>query len=176
MRAFIALELSSTCIEDITSLVRSLVGVVEGRFVTPDAYHLTLAFLGEIGEVKTRDAMAALEEVSAGREPVALTFEGLGSFGRPRDATLWLGVCATPQLIDLAAGLRNALETRNLSFDKKPFRPHVTLARRARLEGGVLPNLAFPAPDVAQRITLFKSILSPPPATYKLLYACDLNG
>lgn len=174
MRAFIALELPAEFGDETVGLARQLSAVVEGRFSPRENYHLTLAFLGEIGEAESRDAIAALDEACADLGPAPLRTEGLGHFGRPHDATLWLGISLAPELEELAERIRSALTERGLGFDPKPFRPHITLARRCRLPKGELPALAFPAPSQAERVTLFKSTLTSDGPIYKPLYSVEL--
>ena len=76
----------------------------------------------------------------------------------------------------LAERVRTELLARGLVFDKKPFLPHVTLARRVRVPRGSLGELAFPLPDEASRVTLFKSTLERDGARYKPLYTVELDG
>lgn len=176
VRTFVALELPDTMRAEIVDLARCLAGRVTGRFVPGENYHLTLAFLGEIGEAESRDVIAAMDEAAAGRGPVRLHPTGLGTFGKPSDCTLWLGIEPVPELVVLAEELRAALADRGIAFDGKPFRPHITLARRVRLPKGELAPLAFPEPAHATRMTLFKSTLTPEGPIYKPLYQAELGG
>ena len=137
---------------------------------------MTLAFLGDIDEAQARDAMDAIDEACAGAAAVPIWPNGLGKFGRASDATLWLGLASGPKLIDLVNRMREALRARGIGFDDKPFLPHITLARRVRLPKGALPELAFPLPSDAARVTLFKSTLSRDGAQYKPLYSAELPG
>lgn len=174
MRAFVALELPKAFADEVAALSRRLAEVCDGRFAPPENLHLTLAFLGEVGEGEVRSAMGALDVACAETGPVRLAATGLGTFGRSRDATLWLGIEKDPQLMTLAQSVREELAARGLSYDEKGFLPHITLARRARLPRGGLGELAFPLPDVAARLTLFRSILEPDGARYKPLYTVEL--
>lgn len=176
MRAFIALEPPDEFVDDVAAVARRLAPYVEGRFVPPENYHLTLAFLGDITESQAEAAMDAVEEACAGQPPITLEPHGLGCFGRGRAATLWLGFSTTPQLEELADRTRRALTARGLAFDGKPFRPHLTLARAARLPQGPLPDLPFPAQTEARLVTLLKSTLHKEGATYKPLYSVELAG
>lgn len=174
MRAFVALELPEAFADEVAGLSRVLGETCAGRFVAAENHHLTLAFLGEVGEAEARSAMAALDAACEGTGPVRLRAAGLGTFGRARDATLWLGIEKDQELMDLAARVRGELSARGLAYDEKGFLPHVTLARRARVPRGELGDLAFPLPDVATRVTLFRSILEPDGARYKPLYTVAL--
>lgn len=175
MRAFIALELPELFEDEVAALARQLRDAVDGRFMRRETYHVTLAFLGEIDEAGAREALAALDEACGAAAPVPLVADGLGTFGRPHDATLWLGLRAGDGLASLARAVRSALDARGIAYDRKAFRAHITLARRARLPKGELPALVFPAPATVARVTLFKSELAPEGATYKPLYTVELG-
>lgn len=180
MRAFIALELPERFCSEIAAASRGLSAACDGRFVPSESYHLTLAFLGDVCEAESELAVEALDAACARDDgtplgPVPLRGDGLGKFGKPQDATLWMGVAPVPELLELAERVRGELAARDLPFDEKPFKPHVTLARRARLPRGSLPPIDFPRPDEATRVTLFKSTLGPDGASYKTLYEVELG-
>ena len=107
-------------------------------------------------------------------QPIRLNAIGLGKFGKPHDATLHLQIQPTDELIKLAELLREELRNRGISFDEKKFRPHITLARRARIPKGSLPQLQFPQPALAHTVTFYKSTLTSEGALYKPLYSCLL--
>ncbi len=174
MRVFIALELPEPFVDDLAAVARQLAVHVSGRYMKRDTYHVTLAFLGEIDEGTLRAALDAVDEACAGAGPIPLRASGLGRFGAPSDATLWLGLDPVGELTRLAEGVRERLGSHGVPFDKKAFRPHITLARRARIAGRPLPALAFPCPDEASRVTVFRSILDSSGATYKPLYTVEL--
>ena len=174
MRTFIAIELPDAFAREVEALSRSLERAVNGRFVPGENHHITLAFLGDIIDAETTRAIDALEAACENTPPLALKPDGLGKFGRSNDATLFLSLAATPDLTALAQRLRNELAARDLPFDSKAFRPHITLSRHTQLTRGTLPNLPFPFGDTAQHITLFKSTLHPEGAQYKPLYTVKL--
>lgn len=176
MREFIALEPPDEFVSDVAAMARKLVPCVDGHFVPPENYHLTLAFLGDITESQAQAAMDAIEGACAGQAPIPLEPHGLGSFGRGKSSTLWLGFLENHELQELAARTRRELRARGLDFDGKPFKPHLTLARGARLPQGHLPDLPFPSQTEARLITLFKSTLRPEGAAYKPLYSVELDG
>ncbi len=174
MRAFVALELPEAFVGEMVGVARTLARAIEGRFVPRGNYHLTLAFLGDIDEAACERAMSALDEACAGARPVRVASAGLGKFGRASDATLWLGIAEGSELMALAAAVREKLAAHEVAFDAKPFKPHITLARRARISKGQLPPIAFPSPARALRVTLFKSTLSQQGARYQALYSVEL--
>ena len=176
MRTFIALELPESFVEETALLAESMSRRVTGRFMPRESYHLTLAFLGEVGEPEMRRAMDAVDAACAGREPVALSCNGLGTFGKKGDATLWLGLAPNEGLTELAARIRDELACRDITFDRKNFVPHITIARRARIAKGALDGLAFPFDALGVRVALFKSTLTPTGAQYKPLYSAELGA
>ncbi len=76
----------------------------------------------------------------------------------------------------LAETVREELGARGVAYDGKPFKPHITLARRVRIPRTDLPPLAFPLNDEASAVTLFKSTLARDGATYKPLYTARLEA
>lgn len=176
MRTFIALELPSAFSGELAGCARQLASVVSGRFMKRETYHVTLAFLGEIDEAESHRIMDALDAACAGSRPIPLRAEGLGTFGKPRDATLWLALARTDALMELAARLRAELEARRIPYDRKAFRPHITLARRARIPREAHLEAVFPSPAAACAVTFFRSILGEKGATYKPLYTVALGS
>lgn len=174
MRAFIALELPDEFRGEVAAVSRILAQSCQGRFLPYENLHVTLAFLGDIGEAESSVAIATLEEACSGVAPIPLDPEGLGKFGRRSDCTLWMGLRESDGLGSLAARVRECLGVRGISYDVKPFRAHVTLARRVRLPSGDLPELPFPRPQKASRVTLFRSLLDSSGATYKPLHTVEL--
>lgn len=179
MRTFVALELPVEFVGEVAAIARRLGPVVGGRLVPPENYHVTLAFLDELDEAGVRLAIEAVEAACAGSALVdvvapELRADGLGKFGKPGNATLWLGIEPTPELMALASAVREQLRERGVAYDDKPFRPHVTLVRHARLPKGPLPSLAFPLPARAHDVTVFKSTLMPGGAVYKPLHMVEL--
>lgn len=175
MRTFIALDLSNEFIEQVADLSRQLASMVRGRFVARSTYHVTLAFLGEVGEAEARRVMDALDVSTADAPAIRVTPDGLGIFGKPVDATLHLKLGHTRNLMNLAMSVREELRARGIAYDEKAFEPHVTLARRARVLPQALSDLVFPTEDVSHSVTLYKSELSSEGATYKPLYTVHLG-
>jgi 2'-5' RNA ligase len=109
------------------------VGASGGRAVPEQNLHATLAFLGGVPEARI-GALAALgREVAGawapGALPLTLTFEALAHWTKARLLCALAG--AEPALVQaLAAQLKSAALAAGFSPDLKPFRTHVTLARK----------------------------------------------
>lgn len=176
MRTFVALELPDPFVDQAAEIARCLSEHIQGRFMKRTGYHLTLAFIGELGTANVPAAIDALEAACADCGPIPIRSDGLGKFGRSHDATLWLGIAPDPLLTQLAERVREELDAHSMPFDTKAFKPHLTLARRCLIPKGTLPALAFPEPGEAHAVTLFKSTLTPEGALYKPLYSVELES
>ncbi len=122
---------------------------VTGRWTEPEQLHLTLAFLGE--QPDARRAAAALEETEGRAFPLA--FGGLGRFVRRGGDVLYLAVPPRPALLGLQRSLTEALLRQGIGLEARPYRPHITLARRA----GAVPE-GFEAP-VLEEMTVRAFVL-----------------
>ena len=176
MRAFIALDIPETFRSDTRELSLQLRTLVKGRFMKSDTYHLTLAFLGETDEATIQAIMPILDDLAKHYPVVSLYPSGLGKFGRSHDATLVLRIQQNETLMSLVDDLRKQLAHKDIFFDNKAFKPHITVARRAALPKAHLDNLRFPQPAQTERLVLYKSTLTPEGAHYKVLYEINLSG
>jgi 2'-5' RNA ligase len=103
-------------------------GVPGAKWVDPGNFHMTLRFIGEIGEDVAVDIDDALSRLRARR--FSLQIAGTGIFGagdRPR--SLWAGVERTPELVGLRDKVEQALIRAGLPPEPRKFAPHITLAR-----------------------------------------------
>ena len=98
---------------------------VRGNFVVPDNYHVTLAFIGETE--RATEAIEALRAVES--DAFTLTLAQVGKFSRTRGDTYWYGVRMSAALEALYARTQAELTARGFEFEKRAFKPHVTLAR-----------------------------------------------
>lgn len=97
--------------------------------------HMTLAFPGQVGA----DRQACLES-AAGRikaAPFRLEINRLDSWPGPR--VIWSGPSASPAALgSLAKALQQCLPDCGVEQEKRPFRPHITLARKINRTAGAV--------------------------------------
>jgi 2'-5' RNA ligase len=124
-RLFVALDLPAPVKRSLEPLAKGLGDV---RWSTPDQQHLTLRFIGDVGNGAVHDVVEALATVPAA--PFELTLKGLGHFpprGEPR--VLWVGVEKSAGLASLKRPIDRALRDAGLPPESRKFAPHITIAR-----------------------------------------------
>lgn len=97
------------------------------RWIYPENYHITLRFVGEIDGVKRREFISNLEQIDFDSFPLRL--KGVGAFGGNSPRTVWAAVEPSDTLERLAKAHDRAARQAGIQIDKRPFKPHVTLAR-----------------------------------------------
>ncbi|MEE9273976.1 MAG: RNA 2',3'-cyclic phosphodiesterase [bacterium] len=182
MRAFLAVPLPPDfrpAVESLQENLGSLSALGEFRWIPAGNVHLTLRFLGEIGEEEARAAGDALEAAAAEGAEFELRLERFGVFPHLKSPNvLWAGPNEVPPaLAALAGALGGALEEAGFPREGRPFQAHLTLGRRrgrgrapAGLEGELeaaesrwlQPPPSFRTAEAA----LFRSDLRPSGAIY----------
>ncbi len=99
-----------------------------GRRVPEANIHITLAFLGGVNRERRDCLETAADEVVVA--PFELILDRIGYWSRSR--CLWLATTQIPPgLLELARALRAAMPVCGLEAERRPFRLHLTLRRRA---------------------------------------------
>jgi len=142
VRLFVAVYPPVEAVHDVTAQVATLrIGKlaesgVNVRLTRPETYHVTLAFLGEVDPERLPDVHAAITRASTTWHPrdervlPRVSFAKGGQFGLGKFTVLWLGLAGdVPALTTLAQAVRRELRRARLPYDRKPFRPHLTIAR-----------------------------------------------
>lgn len=139
MRCFIAIDIGSEierrigCLED---ELRGLFGEDKGvKWVDPGLIHLTLKFLGDVGDDQIVDVCRIAGEVANRNEKFGVEVKKVGSFGKP-PRVVWVGVDDNPSLSDLAEDLNLSLAEGGWAKDEKKFTGHLTLCRVKNFSAG----------------------------------------
>jgi 2'-5' RNA ligase len=152
------------------------------RWTSRAAWHVTIAFLGEVSEVSLTRFTPRLERAARRHATLCLSFAGAGAFpSAGRANVLWSGVQGDRQaLADLAASVAAAARRAGAPPPDagRTYRPHVTLAR-CRMAADVRPIVealsAYQGPPWrAEEIFLIRSTLGGRPryetlGTWKLV-------
>lgn len=178
-RLFLAVELPGEVTEELVSWQDQFLKADRALRMTPEGQiHITLVFLGQMGDRERELAEAQLEALN---ERTALNLTATGLVGLPKGRS--------PRVIAaeiedregriqamqgaLAAGL---VEKRLYKKEKHPYFPHVTVARaRGRPVVNLLDMHPGPVQFTAVRVTLYNSILKPDGAVHRPLKTVELN-
>lgn len=127
-RLFFALVPDAKTRAAIWRSTRAAVAKSGGRSVPAANLHVTVAFLGDV------DVAALQRAANVGPFNIGPFELGLSRCQRsPRGRVLWLAPAAIPaELIELEQTLWQQLQTLGFKRERRPFRPHMTLARQAR--------------------------------------------
>lgn len=182
IRTFLALELPISVRETIVQTQKGLqCQLPSSSWTRPQALHITLKFLGDTPEDLIDILKLSVGEALKGMESFPITLEGVGVFPNshaPR--ILWLGVSSGKiALENLATEIDKVVSPFGFPPERKPFHPHVTLARvkRNHKEFGqkldqlkILQNPFKFGSMMVQSLTLFRSELQPTGSVYTCLW------
>jgi 2'-5' RNA ligase len=183
-RLFVGLDLPDPVRDAIAAWGRRELGDPALRPVTEESLHITLAFLGYLPE-KAIPQLAEIAAAAAGPAPRIELEDPVPrpERGRPR---LFALPADSPATIALQGGLQGRLVDAGLyEPEKRPFWPHVTVARVRREErGSKRPALVSTPPGALPkkllqpfdgvRLTLYRSQLQPRGAQYTPLAQVEL--
>lgn len=137
---------------------------LSGRRVPRENLHITLAF---VGPVDTRRRQCLEEQAShVPLTPFTLDLSRVGAFEGAR--VLWVAPEETPQALRaLVERLNTALRPCDYGADRRGFRPHMTLYRKAHIvpDRVVWTPVAWPVSG----FSLVESVTAPEGARYRVL-------
>ncbi|MER0238793.1 RNA 2',3'-cyclic phosphodiesterase [Fulvimarina sp. MAC8] len=123
-RLFTALEIPQDVATTLTFLTG---GLPSARWIDRENYHLTLRFFGDIEPRAADDLVEALDRID--RPRFSLKLLGLGAFTPKKPHSIYAGVVASPELVELQAEIDRIAKRLGLPSDGRKFMPHVTIAR-----------------------------------------------
>ena len=144
-RVFFALWPDDTTRSALRFATQRAVQASGGRPIAKANLHMTVAFLGELSAAGLALARA-VPPIQVG--PFEITLDALGVW--PESKILWLAPMTPPTALgELEAELWDGLAERGFRTEERIYRPHVTLARRARaMEESVVP-VRWPVTELA---------------------------
>ncbi|MEC7131238.1 MAG: RNA 2',3'-cyclic phosphodiesterase [SAR324 cluster bacterium] len=175
IRSFIALPLpEETAVKffEVAETFCNIEHFQQIRWLPPENCHLTLAFLGDVEEMRLDRLARNLGQNLADKPVGTLHFCEVSPFpfiARPKviaalaEATEWLK--------NLQSSCFKAARKSGIELDRRRFVPHVTLARmngRKRNTLG-LPPLFFETQITFKEVVVYESILHPEGAEYQIL-------
>jgi 2'-5' RNA ligase len=183
LRTFFAVELGDEARRAAAALaarLREEPGCDAVRWTRPEAFHVTLRFLGPTPEERVPALVEAVRREAAGVAPFALELGAAGAFPdarRPR--VVFVAVEPPAPLAALAAAVERGVVAAGFAPEARGFHGHVTLGRvreqrrRVRLPAGAR---SAPARLPVDAFALFSSRPSPAGSLYTPLAQIALGG
>jgi len=135
IRAFLSINLPNEMLDSIRQFQEKVGPEVHGiRWTRPENCHFTLKFLGETPVDVLPRIEKSLTPLLNELSPFSLELYGVGQFP-PRGApsVIWIGVNKGSSAVAiLEQRIREALVENDIHFDKKKFKPHLTIGRAMR--------------------------------------------
>lgn len=149
--------------------------------VSPANVHVTLKFLGEIYERTVPDIESVIRHAATDVLPFQLRLVDVGVFPNERSPrVVWVEMEGTEPLIKMAVSLEEGCEPLGFPRERRPFSPHLTLAR---VREGFRPDVGgflqkHHGQDLGSfqvdKIKLKKSVLTPAGPIYSDITAVEL--
>ena len=183
-RLFVALEIGSKAQSRVVDEQERLAQTMRAstlRWTKRDQLHITLVFIGEVSDERAALIVEAMREPLP-HPPFRWALGGLGAFpprGAPR--ALWIGVkSGAEQVIRVQALVAERLETVGVERERRPFSPHLTLARWKDSRPSDRPPTTTASPATiasvdAHGVTLFQSRVTSAGSIYTALVECPLR-
>jgi len=180
LRAFIALELPDGLRHELSLHAKRFSGLDKHgqvRWLPPENYHLTLAFLGNITPGTVARLSVLLESLHQ-HPPAFLQFRELSPF--PFSKTPKVAAALLERSDRLAALQEKAAQlcrSAGVVLERRRFEPHVTLGRVGRKHKSLrLPPISVFLSGLAETVVLYESELSRQGAIYTPLTEVRLEG
>ncbi|WP_407408602.1 RNA 2',3'-cyclic phosphodiesterase [Peribacillus sp.] len=151
------------------------------KWLHPADYHITMAFLGNAEDTMKEEALEKIKRALANEQSFELKVEGIDVFGKKESPRiLWAGVKQEERLTSIQKKIYASCVEAGFELDKKPFKPHITLARKFEGETPFSINearqLAKPEAKAfqASQIALYQTHLGASPS-YEPVYTINLQ-
>ncbi|WVP24475.1 RNA 2',3'-cyclic phosphodiesterase [Bacillus licheniformis] len=101
------------------------------RWVHPLDYHITLVFLGSAEKEQLAMLAGSLKLISDETAPFQLAIKRFGTFGKPSEPRiLHVEPEYSAALFHVREQVKHAADEAGFEIEKRPFHPHVTVARK----------------------------------------------
>lgn len=185
VRLFIAVTIPEAWHARLVDVSRDLETAAPGvcRWVRPEGFHITLAFLGNqspsvVPLIQKAMALAVVDQTDFDLRPARL-----GTFGsRGNVQVVWAAIADEPagMLAGLQSRVATELRSAGVGFESGPFRPHITLGRGRRGAESNRMQAMYDAvaahsrwdegTSICDRIVLFQSDLRPTGSVYTVIH------
>jgi len=184
MRCFVAVHVADP-VRDLIVRVQDALRRSDAQvtWVRREALHLTLKFLGDLGEGQVGSLRTLLREEAAQWRPISLHYAGIGRFperGAPR--IVWAGAVGDlERLAGLAAAVERHAAAVGVPAERHPFVAHLTIGRVKSdrnlkgLQKAIEDQREVPlGKDEIRSVELIHSTLTPQGPIYETVETCPL--
>ena len=166
VRLFAGIPLDDAARSYVASAVETLIrDDVRARWVPPENWHVTMAFLGDVDDDRSLAAAAAFSTIALPLS-FSLNLSHVGAFPtakRPR--VLWVGGEPSSVFKQAAIAVREAFTPLGFHFDDE-LQAHVTVGRSNGTTMLRVPSLGPPIAMPVTRVALFESVRMPAGVRY----------
>jgi 2'-5' RNA ligase len=132
MRVFYAITFKQESKEKLAIYRDQLIHhTLNGKFITTNNFHLTLAFIGDIDQSKLSIYKNIIDDLPLSRPSLSVTH--VGTFPKKNRAILWLGINENLLLDQLVSNLRLLIDNYNLPNEQRKYQAHITIGRQVLL-------------------------------------------
>jgi 2'-5' RNA ligase len=179
-RIFAAIDISDEARNAVAEYMEELgSGVANFRtgWEKPEKLHLTLKFFGAVDDARIPQIGTVLDEISAAHMPFVAELAETGVFPNSRKPrVLWLGIQNdSGKIAKIGNEIETAASRLGFTSEKRPFSPHLTIARirepekgkrlaEAHLQGRFGP-IQFPVNE----LVLYESVLRSTGSIYRVV-------
>ena len=164
-RVFFALWPTAAEQRRLAAWQKPLLHLCKGRTMRADTLHCTLVFIGNIGQSGLEALQLAAQEVSGRAFELRLDEARYWEHNHIVYAAPKL---FPPHLVHLAGALEQRLTAHRFEFDRREYKPHVTLLRNASWTNEPLPSLP-PVCWQMRDFALMQSVQRGGQASYRVL-------
>ncbi|MFB4163084.1 RNA 2',3'-cyclic phosphodiesterase [Alteribacillus sp. JSM 102045] len=101
------------------------------KWVHPQDFHITLFFLGASNNDELKKLSEKMKRISLSKQSFFMQLTQSGWFGKPAQPRIfWMGAEGSSALYHLQTSISNRCEEIGFSADKRPYKPHITVARK----------------------------------------------
>lgn len=173
-RIFIAINFPELLTKEIITVQQKLKKfALPVRWTSPENVHLTLRFLGSLGDEEVTQVKSIVKQVVKIAKPFSVHIDGfivLPGFITPR--VICLNVVDSEPLLDLQAKIAGAVEEQGIGeSESHPFTGHLTIGRMepVRVNFRALTQLQFKSSFEVKSVEVIESVLKPDWLVYSLV-------
>ncbi len=172
IRSFIALDIPPEAKQYLNSLIKARSHKIQGaRWVQPEQMHFTMKFFPSFPLSLVPQMKDVLSQLSRVFSPFTIVLENMGAFPSLAKArVLWVGTNqASGQILgSIAENLEKSCKQLGFAGEKRPFVPHITLARfrsPRNLPANIL-HMDNSCETIVRTMCFYQSTLTPTGAIY----------